>query len=120
MKSKQMRPPFCFDWSCRILVSTFDDDSFDKGHSFFCFGKLEKKQVFVDKETTHENDISHCYYTPLKGMIRFFMNTEDLWGEAQAKIRVLNKLVEVDCLKCDGKMQKVIRHECFNCKEGKG
>ncbi len=119
MKEKINRPIFCYDWSCKVLLSTFDEEDFDKGLSFFCFGKLEKTHFFTEKETTHTNDISHCYYTPLKGMIRFFMNTDDLWGESHAMIRVLNKLIEVDCLKCDGKTTRVIKYECFKCKEDK-
>ena len=47
-------------------------------------------------------------------MLRFFMNIDDLWGEAQAKIHVMNKLIKISCTNCGGLMSKVIRHECFN------
>lgn len=117
MKERINRPPFCYDKNCKVLLSTYDDEIFNKGFSFFCFGKLKKAHIFKDKETTHWNDISHCYYTPLKGMIRFFMNTDDLWGEAHSKLIVLNKLIEVKCKKCGGIKKKVISHECFKCKE---
>ncbi len=111
------RPKFCFDENCKVLLSTYDKDDFDKGISFFCFGKLKASHKFKEKETVHENNISHCYYTPLKGMIRFFMNTDDLWGEIQAKIRVLNKLLKFKCQVCGEKSNKVIRHICFNCEK---
>lgn len=114
MDERKLRPPFCFDKTCQVLLSTYNEEDFDKGYSFFCFGKLKEGRTFKDKEAVHWNDISHCYYTPLKGMLRFFMNKDDLWGEAQAKLRVLNKLIEVKCPDCGEKMSKVIRHECFN------
>lgn len=109
------RPKFCFDESCSVLISTFDEKSFNEGVSFFCFGKLKEKHIFKEKQTVHENDISHCYYTPLKGMIRFFMNIDDLWGEAQANLRVLNKLKKIKCDKCGDEVKKIIIHKCFKC-----
>ena len=108
------RPKFCYDESCEILLSTFDEKSYHDGVSFFCFGKLKERRVFKEKDTVHENDISHCYYTPLKGMIRFFMNVEDLWGEANAWLRVLNKLKDVKCPDCGKKMNKTILHLCLD------
>jgi ribosomal protein L37E len=48
-------------------------------------------------------------------MIRFFVNKEDLWKEATLKLAVLNKLIEVKCEKCGGKMYKVAIHRCFSC-----
>ncbi len=113
------RPQFCFDETCKVLLSTYTQECFDKGESFFCFGKLKTSHKFKEKETTHENDTSHCYYTPLKGMLRFFMNTDDLWGEVQAKVRVLNKLVKVKCKICGELSNKVIRHICFSCEKPK-
>ena len=110
------RPKFCYDKDCKVILSTYEKESFDEGLSFFCFGKLKEPHKFKEKETVHENNISHCYYTPLKGMIRYFMNTDDLWGEAQAKIRVLNKLIKVDCKKCGERMNRVIRYICFSSK----
>lgn len=113
------RPKFCYDKNCKVLLSTYSKECFDNGESFFCFGKLKDWHEFKEKKTFHANDISHCYYTPLKGMLRFFMNTDDLWGEAQAKIRVLNKLIKVDCKKCGKKTNRVIRYVCFDCGEPK-
>lgn len=112
---RDCRPRLCFDKNCSVLLSTFEEESFDEGVSFFCFGKLKEVHIFKEKQTVHENDLSHCYYTPLKGMLRFFMNVEDLWGEANAWLRVLNKLKEVKCTKCGGIARKVIIHKCFEC-----
>jgi uncharacterized protein YwqG len=114
-EEREERPPFCFDKSCQLLLSVYDKKSFDEGYSFFCFGKLAKTQVFKEREILHENNISHCYYTPLKGMLRFFMNEDDLWGEAWAKVRVLNKLKEIKCGKCGGVVRKRIVNTCLDC-----
>jgi len=115
LKGGEVRPPFCLDGSCQHLLSTYDEKSFEEGYSFFCFGKLKKAHVFKEKEALHENNLSHCYYTPLKGMIRFFMNEDDLWGEAWAKVRVLNKLKEIKCGKCGGIVRKRIVNTCLDC-----
>lgn len=115
MISRKVRPRFCYDKSCHLIYSTYNEKSFNEGYSFFCFGKLKEKNIFKEKEVVHENNISQCYYTPLKGMIRFFMNEDDLWGEANAWLRVLDKLKQVKCDKCGGIMKKRISHHCFNC-----
>jgi ribosomal protein L37E len=117
---KISRPPFCYDKECNVIYSTYKDEDFDKGFSFFCFGKLREAHIFKEKETEHINDLSHCYYTPLKGMIRFFVNAEDLWKEATSKLAVLNRLIEVKCERCGSKMYKVARHVCFDCEKGRG
>lgn len=113
--NRKERPPFCFDKSCQLLLSVYNKKSFDEGYSFFCFGKLAKTHVFKEREVLHENNISHCYYTPLKGMLRFFMNEDDLWGEAWAMIRVMNKLKEIKCGKCGGVVRKRIVNTCLDC-----
>jgi hypothetical protein len=112
---KITRPKFCYDDECVVIYSTYREEDFRKGFSFFCFGRLKEPNVFKEKEVEHVNDLCHCYYTPLKGMIRFFVNTEDLWKEATSKLAVLNRLIEVKCDKCGSKMYKVARHICFEC-----
>jgi len=114
-RARKLRPPFCFDKSCQLLLSTYEEKSFDEGYSFFCFGKLKKPQVFKEKQALHENTLSYCYYTPLKGMIRFFMCEDDLWGEVWAMIRVMNKLKEIKCGKCGGVVRKRIVNTCLDC-----
>ena len=112
---KITRPKFCFDQTCEIIYSTFNEEQYIEGFSFFCFGKLKQTHIFKEKEVVHDNNLSHCYYTPLKGMIRFFVNQEDLWGEANAKLAVLNRLIDVKCNTCGGKQYKAITHICFDC-----
>jgi ribosomal protein L37E len=116
---KLVRPRFCYDQGCNVIYSTWNEDNFAKGFSFFCFGKLKEVHTFREREILHENDLSHCYYTPLKGMIRFFCNTGDLWKEATSKLAVLNRLIDVRCDKCGGKQYKIARHVCFSCEHPK-
>jgi len=108
------RPFFCYDKKCKILHSSYSKESFEKGFSFFCYGRLPKEHIFIEKEAEHKNSICHCYYTPLKGAIRYFMCEGDLWGEANALCAVMNKLIDVRC-GCGAKTYKTIRHTCFKC-----
>ena len=109
------RPFFCYDKKCKIIYSTFDKTAHNDGFSFFCYGKLLRPHVFVEKKTKHVNDICHCYYTPLKGAVRYFTCHGDLWGEANALCAVMNRLKKDKCAKCKGKTVKMIIHKCFMC-----
>ena len=112
---RNTRMPFCYDKQCKILYSTYNKKSHREGFSFFCYGKLPKPYIFVEKKAKHINDLCHCYYTPLKGAIRFFLNEGDLWGEAWAKVFTLNRLIKPKCQKCKGRIYKEIRHICHKC-----
>ncbi len=71
---------------------------------------MNKPHRFKEKEAEHVNDICHCYYTPLKGAIRYFMNEGDLWGEINAKIWVLNKVHPIGkCSRCKKNIEREIR-----------
>jgi len=115
------RPPFCFDKTNKVIYSTYDKEDFDKGWSFFCYGKLSKLHVFRERKVEHRNDMCHCYYTPLKGMIKFYINIEDILGETQAGIAVINRLSRPHCPECGEDMYKIVKYECPRCilnKEG--
>jgi len=112
---KIARPPFCYDKKCKVIYSTYKSEDFKDGYSFSCYGKLPKTHIFIEKKAKHINNFSCCIYTPLKGMIRFFMCEDDLWGEAQALIGVMNRIKKIKCPKCKGPSPKVITHTCFKC-----
>ncbi len=103
---KIVRPFFCYDKKCKIIYSTYKEKTHKEGFSYFCYGKLPKMHVWVENKAKHENDVCHCYYTPLKGAIRYFMNLGDLWGEAWAMIAVMNRLIKPKCPKCKGRCLK--------------
>jgi hypothetical protein len=113
--NKRSRPFFCYDRRCKVIFSTYRKEDYERGFSFFCYGKLREKNVFTISEAVHENDMCHCYYTPLKGAIRWFVNEQDLWGELNAKIAVLNRIVKPKCQKCGADTYKVVTHRCTKC-----
>lgn len=122
-----IKAPFCYDKDCKVIYTTYNAENFKKGYSFFCYGKLKTPHTFIERQAKHVNDISHCYYTPLKGMIRFFVCIGDLWGEINAKLVVMNKLQPLGkCYKCKKKLYRMVRtciaiskHKklCYECKE---
>lgn len=69
------KPRCCPDPDCNILFFTRHNPN-DVGDSFDCYGKIIEFS-FDWKGNEHTNDISHCTYTPLKGMIRYFENADD-------------------------------------------
>lgn len=82
-----VRPRCCPDLNCEFLLVSAHDDS-DVGSSFDCYGKIDERRWVVD-EHTHNNDISHCTYTPFKGTVRFFENM----GDQELIIRRVIKLL---------------------------
>lgn len=114
MKNKidrhNIRPIWCWDKSCKLIYTSFNLENFNKGYSCFCFGKLKKSHLFIEKEAKHKNELSHCYYTPLKGVVRFFVTIGDLWGEINAKLVVMNKLQPLGkCFKCKKELYRMIK-----------
>lgn len=113
---RRTRPPWCFDKKCRVVFSVFDKKAHKQGYSSFCYGSLPKPHSYKHNEVTHKNNMCHCYYTPLKGAIRFLTNENDLWGEISALVGVLNRRIKVKCHKCGKRgAYKVVRHHCPNC-----
>lgn len=88
------RPHLCLDQSCFMLFTSYRREGFDEGLSFECWGRLAETHEFQHKETTHRNTHGHCIFTPLKGMIRFFLGVED----AQADIDGYRTVIR-DCKK---------------------
>lgn len=77
------RPKLCPEKDCTPFWNMIDqdrkDDYIGKGGSGDCVGILKDPVTFIYKETTHTNNMSHCIFTPLKGMIRFQINMDDAW-----------------------------------------
>lgn len=71
------RPCICPDGSCQVLTSTFNPQLFEQGFSFHCIGRLPEAHIVKWRDSIHENDFSLCRYTPMKGLIRFFMTIQD-------------------------------------------
>jgi len=96
-----IRPSWCYDYVAEILYTSYNEKGCVEGYSSFCYGKMNEPRIDTYKEVEHENNICHCYYTPFKGAIRFFINDGDLWGEIRAHLIVLNKVKPVgNCVAC--------------------
>ena len=63
------------------------------GESWVCFGRMAEPIEFIYDGKKHANDLSHCDYTPLKGVIRWQENEDDWRALAKMFSRALEKLL---------------------------
>lgn len=116
---RKTRPFWCYDKKCKIVFSTYNKKSYDQGYSSFCYGALPKLHTFKCRQAVHRNNMCYCYYTPLKGAIRFLCNENDVFGEIIAMIGVLNRRLKTKCRKCGRRNYKVMLHQCDYCEREK-
>ena len=103
------RPKFCIEKECKPLCNMMDqgdEDYIGKGGSGACVGILKKPVTFVYKETTHTNNMSHCIFTPLKGMIRYQINVDDAWRIYLLMAMLMDKEKPFVCDECGPKTRK--------------
>lgn len=88
------RPWCCPDPHCTPLYHyNVYVDSPQPGESFSCFGIMERPIEFTYDGKKHKNDLSHCDYTPLKGVIKWQENEDDwfalerMFAKARQKLR---------------------------------
>lgn len=95
------RPHYCIDpGRCEVLWSNYTTETFDRGESINCYGRMAEQHVFVAGETTHKNDLSRCLYTPLKGVIRYLECKADLEIDVIANNKVLDTIDPQECDEC--------------------
>lgn len=79
----------------------FDDrvarGDLNEGYSGDCIGKSEPL-VYIVGGKRHWNDLNHCFFTPLKGIIRFQICQDDLHAMSEM-IRAV--LADIDPMKCE-------------------
>lgn len=100
--SEDKRPRCCPDpFGCKpiVLSSGASQENIDKGYSGSCYGYCGRHK-FDYKEVQHENDISHCVMTPLKGCIRFFNNVGDFWNDELDVRRIRAMISPASCDFC--------------------
>jgi hypothetical protein len=98
--TEENRPHLCFDKDCKIIFNSYNKEYVEKGYSYFCFGKLKEPHKFTEKECVHVNDYCHCVYTPLKGVLRFFINEGDAWIYQLGMCGILNNAKPLVCDEC--------------------
>ena len=82
--TRKSRPPLCpCAQTCTPIWNglAFDDriktGDLNEGYSGDCIGKsIELRYVVGGQE--HINDMNHCIFTPLKGVLRFQINLDDV------------------------------------------
>ncbi len=72
-----VRPWCCPEPSCEPLHNDQVEVEPTPGVSFICFGKMARPVQFTYDGEQHDNDLNHCDYTPLKGIIRWQENLDD-------------------------------------------
>jgi len=94
------RPKICPDKSCEVMFNDYLARNFKRGASFHCWGKMSKQIEFISGKTEHLNEYSHCVYTPLKGLIRFFVNADDAWTDIVGNSKLLDHAKPIKCKEC--------------------
>lgn len=109
------RPFWCYNKKRKVILSRFTKKGYEEGASSFCYGALTELHKFKHNQVEHVNNMCHCYYTPLKGAVLFFCNENDVWGEIQAGISVLNRRIKIKCRKCGRRSFKILLNKCGHC-----
>lgn len=90
------RPWCCPEPRCMPIHNIqVERDKATPGDSFVCFGVGLREVPFSYDGVEHSNDLNHCDYTPLKGVIRFQENADDWRAAVNLYNRALNKLKEL-------------------------
>jgi len=86
------RPKLCPDRDCTPLYwCVGEDESFERGGSFDCYGQRKEPFEYKYKETVHVNDLNHCVFCP-GGIYVFKENLGDLQRTMMAISHLLMKL----------------------------
>ncbi|KKL75357.1 hypothetical protein LCGC14_2055650 [marine sediment metagenome] len=92
---KQARPFCCPEPRCTPIFSyNLYGPLPSTGESFICFGQMAEPVKFTYDGVEHVNNLNHCDYTPLKGIIRWQENKEDWEGVVKVFKLALEKLEE--------------------------
>lgn len=88
---RKTKPPCCPDGHCKCIASVGDvGEPFEFGKSYECIGKPESVDIYIAGSTVHDNDLSHCIWTP-RGWTRYWVNNEDLAMVAELAIEAALK-----------------------------
>lgn len=97
-----IRPRICPDLQCELLWSDFLPSFVEQGYSFCCIGRLPTPHEFVWREVTHRNDFCLCQYSPMKGMIKFLMDRNDIEHQMAVLNMALRLVENKRCAECGG------------------
>ena len=107
-RSRTNRPHLCpCKETCQPIYNAlaFDDrvqtGDLNEGYSGDCIGRSEPLEYTIGGQK-HINDLNHCIFTPLKGIIRFQVNKDDLHLMSNMCRAVLAKVDPIECEECGG------------------
>ena len=107
MTEKRTRPPLCpCSKTCTPLVNALALDDrmtagdLNEGYSGDCIGKMAEGITYIVGGQEHPNDLNHCIFTPLKGIVRFMINQGDIEALRMMCESVLAKIDPLDCEDC--------------------
>ena len=102
--SRKDRPPLCpCAATCEPIVNMMAHDNrivtgdLNDGYSGDCIGQSKPLEYTVGGQK-HINDLNHCIFSPMKGIIRFQVNKDDLHSMVRMCLLALET---VDPLVCD-------------------
>lgn len=106
MTDRKNRPPLCPCkdtcapiWNGMAFDERVKTGDLNEGYSGDCIGQSDPLIYIVGGES-HLNDMNHCIFTPLKGIIRFQINKEDVEGILQMSRAVLAEIEPQNCAVC--------------------
>ena len=121
MTSVAQRPKLCVCprtctpiWNAMVCDPRIKDEQGDmaQGYSGECVGQMNDATEFVYGGAIHRNDVNVCVFTPLKGIIRYQENAEDLWSSIVVRRAALDKLNPLVCSNCgeDSRLNSLFLH----------
>ena len=90
--SELTRPYCCPEPRCTPIYNANLPDQPQPGVSWCCWGYLPEAIQFEYDGYRHKNDLSSCWCSALKGVIRWQENAEDWWATVIAYQRALDSL----------------------------
>lgn len=89
-------------WNGMVSDPRIKDEEADmsQGYSGECIGKMKEPIAFIYGGAEHRNDCNRCVFTPLKGIIRFQENWEDLGSSILLMEHALEILRPIKCEYC--------------------
>ena len=108
-----VRPWCCPEPRCTPIHNGGVSENPTPGVSFMCWGYLADAIKFEYDGARHANDLSSCWYTALKGVIRWQENVSDWMNTVADYWKALEKLPLSVLVRCE----PTIRHRLLEKRE---
>jgi hypothetical protein len=81
MGNPPSRPWCCPEPTCTPVAQMSESADLSQpvmGLAWWCLGKMERPRSFTYDGIEHTNNLNDCHYSPLKGVIRWEENADDI------------------------------------------